>query len=457
MSDVFLIDQIMRLNEYKDYVARDYILPDGRADYNSVDSAPADNSLWTTLTSRNAILTYLIILLAAIVLIMVLMIVRTGRDIKAREAEKKNRLKKKRFSRLAALDEAAEGWKKEKNKDKQTVTGPEALKQFCEDFRNFAAGTMGLYYDHRTIRAFVSSLSVTKLIILQGISGTGKTSLPYAFGRFAGNDAVIVPVQPSWRDKTDMLGYYNEFTDSFTETELLCKLYEANLRGGVYMTVLDEMNIARVEYYFAEFLSLLELPDPASRKIEVVSSRRDSDPALLTDGKLLIPENVWFAGTANNDDSTMAISDKVYDRAMVLELSDRASPFTAPRVAPEPISALKLEEMFRAARSAYSLSDSARLKIAKLDEFLTSRMRVTFGNRVMKQTEQFVPVYIAAGGTENEAIDIILCKKVLRKLENQNPVYVSAGAKELMETMDSLFGEDALPLCKAYVSGYVRN
>jgi hypothetical protein len=457
MSRLLFIDQLTRLKEYTDYVIRGGSEAEAEGSYVYSEQVPADTGLWDKLTSRNAILTYLIILLAAILLIMILMIVRTGRDIKAREAEKKNKLKKKRFSRLAAMDEAAEGWKKEKAKEKRAASSPDALEQFCDDFRNFAAGTMGLYYDHRTIRAFVSSLSVTKLIILQGISGTGKTSLPYAFGKFVANDAVIVPVQPSWRDKTDMLGYYNEFTDSFTETELLCKLYEANLRGGVYMTVLDEMNIARVEYYFAEFLSLLELPDPASRKIEVVSSRRDNDPALLTDGKLLIPENIWFAGTANNDDSTMAISDKVYDRAMVLELSDRARPFTAPAVAPEPVSALRLEEMFRAARSAYSLSDSARLKIARLDEFLTSRMRVTFGNRVMKQTEQFVPVYIAAGGTENEAIDLILCKKVLRKLENQNPVYVSAGARELIETMDGLFGEDALPLCKAYVSGYVRN
>ena len=56
---------------------------------------------------------------------------------------------------------------------------------------------------------------------------TGKTSLAYALGKFLGNDAVMVPVQPSWKDRTDLLGYYNEFTDSYTETELLFKLYEA--------------------------------------------------------------------------------------------------------------------------------------------------------------------------------------------------------------------------------------
>ena len=129
---------------------------------------------------------------------------------------------------------------------------------------------------------------MTKLIIMQGISGTGKTSLAYAFGKFTGSDAVIVPVQPSWKDRSDLLGYYNEFTGNFTETELLYRLYEAALNDDIVVVVMDEMNIARVEYYFAEFLSLLELPDPASRKIEVVSDKRPNDPKRFENGKLLI-------------------------------------------------------------------------------------------------------------------------------------------------------------------------
>ncbi|ERJ10870.1 ATPase associated with various cellular activities AAA 5 protein, partial [Haloplasma contractile SSD-17B] len=86
------------------------------------------------------------------------------------------------------------------------------LKQMCEDFRNYAAQKLGLNYDIKVIRRFVCGLAVTKILILQGMSGTGKTSLAYAFGEFIDNPTVIVPVQPMWKERTDLIGYYNEFT-----------------------------------------------------------------------------------------------------------------------------------------------------------------------------------------------------------------------------------------------------
>ena len=164
-------------------------------------------------------------------------------------------------------------------------------------------------------------------MILQGMSGTGKTSLAYAFGEYINNQAVVVPIQPMWKERTDLIGYYNEFTKKFNETTLFQKLYEANYNDQIYITVLDEMNIARVEYYFAEFLSLLELPDHKKRYLDVISDMWENDPKLLNEGKLLLPRNMWFVGTANNDDSTFAISDKVYDRAMVINLDKKSNPF----------------------------------------------------------------------------------------------------------------------------------
>ena len=91
-------------------------------------------------------------------------------------------------------------------------------------------------------------------MILEGISGTGKTSLPYAMGKFFGNDAAIISVQPSWRDRSEMVGYLNEFTKKFNETDLK-ELYETTYREDLNFIVLDELNLARIEYYFAEFLS----------------------------------------------------------------------------------------------------------------------------------------------------------------------------------------------------------
>jgi len=405
-------------------------------------------SFWQVITGHRAVFAYVVILLAALILLMLLFIIRNAKDVELKEKEKKLKQEKRRFSRLSALDDTEQ--------EKKNYENDLTLSELCEKFRDFASSRMGLYYDIGVVRAFVSSLSVTKLIIMQGISGTGKTSLAYAFGKFLLRDASIVPVQPSWKDRTDMLGYYNEFTGNFTETELLYSLYEANLNDDVYLTVLDEMNIARVEYYFAEFLSVLELPELASRKIEVVSDNRASDPKQLEDGKLTVPDNMWFVGTANNDDSTLSISDKVYDRAMVIELQSRAEPFNAPDTAPVSVSASYLFSLFSRALKEYGMTEEIRQKIEQLDAYISKHLQITFGNRIMRQTEKFIPAYRACGGTEAEAVDLILSKKVLRKLEVQNPVYVAAEAEGLISAIERIFGEGALPSCVSYMKKYVR-
>ena len=93
-------------------------------------------------------------------------------------------------------------------------------------------------------------------------------------------------------------------------------MYEANYRPDPSFIVLDEMNIARVEYYFAEVLSVLEMPSKEEWTLDLVPTAWEGDPKLLTDGKIRVSDSTWFVGTANNDDSTFTITDKVYDRAM---------------------------------------------------------------------------------------------------------------------------------------------
>jgi 5-methylcytosine-specific restriction endonuclease McrBC GTP-binding regulatory subunit McrB len=122
------------------------------------------------------------------------------------------------------------------------------------------------------IRLFISALASTKLVILQGISGTGKTSLAYAWGKFLKHDSCVASVQPSWRDRSELFGYFNEFTKKFNETDILKTLYEAGYTDDIYTVILDEMNISRVEYYFAEMLSILEMPNKDEWIIEVVPS-----------------------------------------------------------------------------------------------------------------------------------------------------------------------------------------
>ena len=194
------------------------------------------------------------------------------------------------------------------------------LEQLCENYRNFACSRMHLYYEIRTIRLFIAGMASTKLIILQGISGTGKTSLPYSFGKFMQKDTTIASVQPSWRDRTELFGFFNEFTKNFNETEVLKRIYSSSFTDDINFVLLDEMNIARVEYYFAEMLSILEMPNSDEWKLDLVPNVWSTDPVNLDRGKLRIPQNVWYIGTANNDDSTFAISDKVYDRAQPINL-----------------------------------------------------------------------------------------------------------------------------------------
>ncbi|MBO4468302.1 MAG: hypothetical protein J5766_03275 [Clostridia bacterium] len=351
----------------------------------------------------------------------------------------------KRFFRLCAVD------------DKYTYyVAPDydrtmSLSEICDDIRNFACTRSKLYYEIKTIRLMIAGLASTKLILLQGISGTGKTSLPYMLGKYFQTDATIASVQPSWRDRTELFGYFNEFTKKFNETEVLKRIYEASYNDDINVIILDEMNIARVEYYFAEMLSILEMPDAEEWKIELVPSSWPSDPAHLIDGKLQIPQNVWYIGTANNDDSTFAVSDKVYDRALVINLDSKGIPFEAPETKAKFISYSYVEELYEKAMQDNPVSDKMLENVGKLDLYVIEKFRVAFGNRIMKQLKIFVPVYVACGGTEIEGIDYILATKVFRKFEGLNLSLIRDEIRGLILFMDSLFGKGEMKESIAYL------
>ena len=356
---------------------------------------------------------------------------------------------KTRFPMLTMLDETYKGYLNE-GSDKCN------LEEFCESFRGYAAVNLNLYYSKDDIRKFIASLAVSHIIILQGISGTGKTSLAYAFGKFLSNEALIVPVQPMWKERSDLIGYYNEFTRKFNETPFLEKMYEANYKNDIFITVLDEMNIARIEYYFAEFLSLLEIPNENGRYLDVISASDKTDPKKLKNGQIKLPKNMWFVGTANNDDSTFAVSDKVYDRAMVLNLNKKAESFDVENNKKLRITANRFEALCNRAKKEYKLRFRNKHRITMFDEYLQKEFKFSFGNRIMKQINDYVPVYIACGGDEIDAIDDILSKKVIRKLESANGVYLKRKKDELLKTLDDIFGYNKMPYCKEMIESMVK-
>lgn len=326
------------------------------------------------------------------------------------------------------------------------------LPEFCDRFRNFACSRMRLFYEPRIIRLFVAGMSTTRLLILQGISGTGKTSLPHAMGIFLNNPATIASVQPSWRDRTELFGYFNEFTKRFNETEVLKKMYEATWNDQIYLTVLDEMNIARVEYYFAEMLSILEMPSRDEWVVDLVPSGWANDPKHIEKGRFRLPQNMWFVGTANNDDSTFAISDKVYDRAMPININSKGVPFEAEWADNIFISYKHLESMFKESQEKFKVSQEVLDKVNQLDDYVIEHFRLAFGNRIVKQLKEFVPSYVGCGGTEIDGLDYVLCNKIFRKFESLNLSYIRDEIDGLILYLSELFGEENMQESKEYIN-----
>ncbi len=326
------------------------------------------------------------------------------------------------------------------------------LAQLVDDYRRFACSQMHLYYTEEIIRRFVAGMASSKLLILEGISGTGKTSLPYSFSRFLDNPATMISVQPSYRDRTELLGYFNEFSKRFNETEFLRALYEAGYREEPSIIVLDEMNLARIEYYFAEMLSVLEMPSQDEWVLDLVPTAWPGDPKHLFDGKIRVPNSIWFVGTANNDDSTFTITDKVYDRAMPIELNERADAFECDPQSSCRITSQHLEQMFAQAKQDYPISRETEEKLQKLDNYLQTRFKLAFGNRIIKQMHDFIPVYVACGGTELDGMDYIVARKVLKKLESMNITFVRDEIRSLIEYIEKVFGKANMPDSKAYLT-----
>jgi len=350
-----------------------------------------------------------------------------------------------RFAKLNTIDEEFENYKI------KNYGNSFDLPELCENFRNFAASKLRLYYTIDMVRLFVSALASTKLVILQGISGTGKTSLAYAWGKFLKHDSCVASVQPSWRDRTELFGYFNEFTKKFNETEVLKEMYVAGYTDDVYTVILDEMNISRVEYYFAEMLSILEMPNKDEWIIELVPNSWKSDPKKIKGGKLRIPANMWYIGTINNDDSTFMVTDKVYDRAMPIDINDKGKAFDPIETDAMDINYSYVDELFRNAMEEYPISQDTLNKIEQMDDYVIQHFRIAFGNRIVSHMKKFVPVFVACGGDEISAVDYFIAKKILRKFEQLNISYIRDELDPYIEFLNNTFGKNKMKECIEYL------
>ena len=195
--------------------------------------------------------------------------------------------------------------------------------------------THGFRFPERTLRAFHTGLKcgeMTPIVVLAGISGTGKSLLPELYAAAAGMNFLSVPVQPRWDGPQDVLGFYNYMEGRYKATELARFLWQADKwnnqnkedafsENSLNIVLLDEMNLARVEYYFADFLSKLEqrrgkdLNDPEQRKAVELFLECGAG---LGGQNICVGTNTFFIGTMNEDETTQMLSDKVIDRSNLL-------------------------------------------------------------------------------------------------------------------------------------------
>ncbi len=197
----------------------------------------------------------------------------------------------------------------------------ESEQTFLQSFVRYIE-SQGLAFPKRVINAFHTSLKVqdiSALVILAGISGTGKSELPQKYADYIGAQLLTLAVQPRWDSPQDLQGFYNYVEKKFKPTDLMRGLYQYNhdsaMNDRIVIVLLDEMNLARVEYYFSEFLSKLETRRSRTTYLEIDVG---SLPLQDKERRLEIRNEFLFVGTMNEDETTQSLSDKVLDRANVI-------------------------------------------------------------------------------------------------------------------------------------------
>ncbi len=333
---------------------------------------------------------------------------------------------------FTALDAKEGEYRRELERQREALFQDPTLPNLVNFIVTYARNSrLRLSYTDEAVATFLAGLGTTRLTILQGMSGTGKTSLPKIVSEALYSVCDIVEVESSWRDKNELLGYYNEFSKIYTPKKFTQALYRAKLNSDtITFIVLDEMNLSRIEYYFSDFLSLME-NEPDKREIKLlnvpIARTRNGEwreyKGLVDGTTLKIPPNVWFIGTANRDESTYDISDKVYDRAHTMNFDKRAekpSSFGDP-LAVRYLPASELIRLFENAKESIHFGLEQYTDLPKVEELLQP-YSISFGNRIAVQIEAFVSIYAACFPTAtdraiHDALDTILLSKVVKKLE----------------------------------------
>lgn len=372
------------------------------------------------------------------------------------EDEKKN----KAFEYATRIDAET---KLQQSLDTRKTNDGKTLRDFARYLRSYVYTNNGFKYDEQVIRAFIAGLHMSPLTILEGISGTGKTSLPreIAIAMTAGlnqyegethgypNAAYrLCSIQSGWRDRMDLIGYFNHFDKQYQETEFFKALYIASTpkyANCLFFIILDEMNLSHPEHYFADFLSLLEQDE--DQRFVNIEAPAEYLPALINEGgKIKVPANVRFIGTANQDETTLGFAPKTCDRSNMMYIvghSNKDIPLTKEKMV---FSYEWLSDMFKKSEKEYEHLYNKFLDFITSEDIISifDFIGVGIGHRFKAQAKRFICVYAAAGSNEEqslyEAADHLISMRLFRGLTNRFDIDES-DFKLFKESYEKLFKE----------------
>ncbi|WP_414839732.1 McrB family protein [Carnobacterium sp. TMP28] len=330
--------------------------------------------------------------------------------------------------------------------------------EFMQYFIEVTTGKKyNLYYDEKDLYNFHTAMKTGNLVILAGLSGTGKSKLVKAYGdalKLKEGQSKIVPVRPFWQDDSDFLGYADTINSIYRagDSGVVDTLIDAqNNTDQMYIICFDEMNLAKVEHYFSQFLSVLEM-DNEQRKISLYN--QDLANRFYNSEKypheIKIPRNVLFVGTVNLDESTFQFSDKVLDRANVINLN--MLPFSElvnEREYPESKKNAGKKGMDYEKFREFSLGNEGLIKtelvfFEKLHKIINeSNRHVGIGWRIIKQIDEYLKnIPVQSPIKKDEAIDLQIVQRILTKVrgsEGQLSILLgdSTNPGELLDLLDA--------------------
>jgi hypothetical protein len=302
-----------------------------------------------------------------------------------------------------------------------------AQAQKVEQLIDYTAAS-GFTYEPWQVAAFVVAARTKPFIILAGVSGLGKTKLPRLVVQATDGELTTVPVKPDWTDSSELIGY-EDLASTFHPGALLLAAEQASTDPyRQHFLLLDEMNLARVEYYLAEFLSVME-----ERWFDSASKNFASPPLAPTAAdptwtNVSIPPNLTVVGSVNMDETTHGFSRKVLDRGFIIELADvdlenfggAGSPTPAPWTATDWVSAYP--RIADAETEQPPVSDVVAV-LNELNDYLSDQ-QLHVGYRVRDEIALFclnaTPLsasFVTSGGEEVDSLDLAIMMKVLPRIQ----------------------------------------